>query len=106
MKVIITDLVSGEERSMPLWAPKIKTDSIHPDSDREHYDMVYQGRKIVIDNIFRSIYKVAFNKHEYPNIFEYDKDIPTPFSSEQTFILSPHADMVREDFFRGIGIRI
>ena len=81
MKVVITDLNSDKELEHTHYAPLT-----------EEIEEVLNTREAIIDNIIGNIYRFAF-----PHIFvcpSYNKLLE---SSEETFILSPHADMVREE---------
>lgn len=89
MKVIITDLVRDEETIVPLYIPYIA-------NTPEEEENMRNTRERTIDKIISAVYKVAFDKHTHPNVFEVDMCTLTR-TSKQVFILSPNADMVREE---------
>ena len=86
MKAIITDLGSGEEQVMDFKAPsKEDTDAITPFESEVVRDMHEETIDSIICRLFNSAYPKHFNKWG------------TCTEDKQTFILSPHADMVREE---------
>lgn len=90
MKAIITDLVRDEESIVPLYTPYIA-------NTPEEEENMRHTREQTISKIISAVYEVAFNKHTHPNVFEYAERSIIPPQYNETFILSPNADMVRED---------
>ena len=89
MKVIITDLKSGEERVTNHCAP-----SENMEGRRDILaEFVYVDglRELVIDNIIGNIYNFTF-----PHIYDENARKHGWRMQNETFILSPHSDMVRE----------
>jgi|LGOV01.1.fsa_nt_gb hypothetical protein len=85
MKAIITDLESGEETITNL---KIPYKGDYDVSDPSEQDLFRSFREQALDDIMCNIYTLCF-----PAYFgKYCKE-----TINETFILSPHADMVREE---------
>ena len=90
MKVIITDLESGEERVTNHCAPSENMEAKWANI-LEEFESVEGLRELVIDNIIGNIYNFTF-----PHIFNGNARKHGWQMQNETFILSPHSDMVRE----------